>query len=59
MADENKSRLLPAILTFVVVAAVVIVAGRIATWALRTIVLPVVAVLLAWGAARFVYKARD
>lgn len=61
MADgtENKSALLPAIATFVVVAGGVFLAGLAATWILRQIVLPLLAVILGFVAARVVYKIRD
>jgi hypothetical protein len=41
-----------------VVAIVVIVVGRIATSILKTVILPIVAVLFAYGAARAVYRSR-
>ena len=56
---ENKSALLPAIVTFVVVAGAVLLAGFAATWLLKKIVLPLLAVILGFGAARIVYKIRD
>lgn len=61
MADgtENKSALLPAIVTFVVVAGSVFLAGLAATWILRQIVLPLLALILGFLAARIVYKIRD
>jgi hypothetical protein len=59
MADGDKSRLLPAVLTFFVVTGVVFVAGVLGTWLLRHVVLPVLAVILGYLAARIVYKMRD
>lgn len=56
---EHKARLLPAIVMFVVVAGGVYIAGRIATSLLKTVVLPVAAILMGYGAARFVYRTRD
>jgi hypothetical protein len=44
---------------FVVVAAAVFLAGTLATWVLRKIVLPVIALILGWIAAKVVYKLRD
>jgi hypothetical protein len=58
-AEAGKSRLLPAVVTFVVVAGAVFLAGTLATWLLRKIVLPILAVILGWAAARIVYKLRD
>lgn len=59
MNTENKSALLPAVVTFVVVAGAVFLAGMAATWILRKIVLPLLAVILGFVAARLVYKVRD
>ena len=59
MTTENKSALLPAILTFVVVAGGIFVAGIAATWILRNVVLPAAALILGFLAARVVYKVRD
>lgn len=63
MSDETapakKSRLMPAVAAFVVVALAVYVTGRLATWMLEKIVLPLLAVVLGWLAARVVYKIRD
>ncbi len=56
---ESKSRLLPAFVTFVVVAGVVFLAGTLATWILRNVVLPLLALILGYAAARIVYKMRD
>ncbi len=56
---EHKGRLLPAILMFIVVAGGVFITGRLATWVLKTIVLPIAAILMGYGAARFVYRTRD
>lgn len=58
-AEAHRSRLLPAVVTFVVVTAVVFLAGTLATWLLRKVVLPILAVLLGWVAARVVYRLRD
>jgi hypothetical protein len=55
----SKGRLLPAIVAFVVVAGGVFVAGALGTWLLRHVVLPVVALVLGWVAARVVYKLRE
>ncbi|MDQ1711851.1 MAG: hypothetical protein QOE45_1301 [Frankiaceae bacterium] len=54
---ESKSRLLPAVVTFVVVATVVIVVGKLTTWLLTTVILPIFAVVFAYGAARAVYRS--
>ena len=65
MGDEpaavraEKSRLLPAVAAFVVVAAAVFVTGRVAAWVLENVVLPVLALILGWLAARVVWKLRD
>jgi hypothetical protein len=59
VTPAHRSRLLPAVVTFLVVAGVVFLAGTLATWLLRKIVLPVLAVLLGWVAARVVYRLRD
>ena len=59
MTTENKSALLPAIVTFVVVAGGIFVAGIAATWILEKIVLPAAALILGFLAARVVYKVRD
>jgi hypothetical protein len=59
MAEESKGRLLPAIVAFFVVAGGVYVAGLLGTWVLRHIVLPAVALVLGWVAARVVYKLRE
>ncbi|HEV2891493.1 MAG TPA: hypothetical protein VGX28_14065 [Frankiaceae bacterium] len=63
MSDEaapaKKSRFLPAVVTFVVVAAAVYLTGALATWVLKKVVLPLLAVLLGWIAARVVYRIRD
>lgn len=58
-APARKSRLLPAVAAFVVVAAAVFLAGTLATWILRKIVLPLLALILGWTAARVVYRIRD
>jgi hypothetical protein len=58
-APERRSRFLPAVAAFVIVAAAVFLAGTLATWILRKIVLPLLAVILGWTAARVVYKLRD
>ena len=57
--EAHRSRLLPAIVTFIVVAGLVFLTGTLAAWILRKIVLPVIAVLLGWFAARVVYRMRD
>lgn len=59
MAERSEGRLLPAIVTFVVVAGGIWVTGLLATALLKNVVLPVVAILLGWSVARFVYKIRD
>ena len=59
MAEEKRGRLLPAIVTFVVVSGVVFVAGVVGTWVLRHVVLPLLALILGFAAARAVYKLRD
>ena len=58
-AEASKSRLLPAVVAFVLVAGAVFLAGTLATWLLRKVVLPILAVILGWTAARIVYKLRD
>ena len=58
-SDSHRGRLLPAILMFIVVAGGVFLTGRLATWVLKTILLPIIAILMGWGAARFVYRTRD
>jgi uncharacterized membrane protein YdbT with pleckstrin-like domain len=55
----GKSALLPAIVTFVLVAGAIMLAGTIATWLLRKIVLPLLAVIVGFVAARVVYRIRD
>ena len=55
----SKGALLPAVVTFVLVTGAILVAGNIATWLLRQVVLPIVAVILGFVAARVVYKLRD
>jgi hypothetical protein len=59
MAEENKSALLPAIVTFVLVTGAILLAGLAATWLLRHVVLPLLAVIIGFAAARVVYKVRD
>ena len=59
MNTENKSALLPAVVTFVVVAGAVFLTGLAATWILRKIILPLLALILGFLAARIVYKVRD
>jgi hypothetical protein len=61
MANDGgqRSAVLPAIVTFVLVAGAVMLAGLAATWLLRKIVLPLLAVILGFVAARVVYKVRD
>ncbi|HVF04739.1 MAG TPA: hypothetical protein VNA20_07865 [Frankiaceae bacterium] len=56
---ERKSALLPAIVTFVLVTGTVLLAGYAATWILKKIVLPLLAVIIGFVAARVVYKVRD
>lgn len=58
-ARVEKSRFLPAVAAFVVVAAAVFLAGTLATWMLRKIVLPLLALILGYAAARVVWKVRD
>lgn len=59
MATEKKSALLPAIVTFFVVAGGVYLTGLATTWVLRNVVLPLLALILGFLAARVVYKVRD
>lgn len=54
-----KSRFVPAAVTFVIVALAVYLTGMLATWVLKRIVLPLLAVILGWVAARVVYRIRD
>lgn len=56
---ERKSALIPAIVTFVLVTGAVLLAGYAATWILKKIVLPLLAVVVGYAAARIVYKIRD
>lgn len=56
---EQKSALVPAIVTFVLVTGAVLLAGYATTWILEKIVLPLLAVILGFVAARVVYKVRD
>ncbi len=56
---KDRGRLLPAVVTFVLVAGVVYVVGRLATALLKNVVLPLLALILGWVAARIVYKLRD
>ena len=56
---ERKSALLPAIVTFVLVAGAVLLAGYATAWILKKVVLPLLAVILGFAAARVVYKVRD
>jgi zinc transporter ZupT len=56
---RNKSAFIPALVTFVLVTGAILLAGYAATWILKKIVLPVLAVILGYAAARFVYKVRD
>jgi len=56
---ERKSALIPAIVTFVIVTGAVWLTGLAATWILKKIVLPLLAVILGFVAARVVYKVRD
>ena len=58
-APREKSRFLPALAAFVIVAAAVFLAGTLATWILRRIVLPVLALICGWIAARVFYRFRD
>jgi hypothetical protein len=57
--EAKHSRLLPAVVAFLVVAGAVFLAGTLAAWILRKIVLPVLAIVLGWAAARIVYRLRD
>jgi hypothetical protein len=59
VTPRHRSRLLPAVVAFLVVAGAVFLAGTLATWLLRKVVLPVLALLLGWAAARVVYRLRD
>ena len=56
---ERRSALVPAIVTFVLVAGAIMLAGTIATWILEKVVLPLLAVFVGYAAARVVYKLRD
>ena len=56
---ENKSALVPAVVTFVLVTGAVLLVGYAATWILEKILLPVLAVIVGFVAARIVYKVRD
>ena len=56
---EHKGKLLPAILMFIVVGGGVFIVGTLASWVLKTIVLPIASILMGYGAARFVYRTRD
>ncbi len=56
---RDKSRFVPAAVTFVIVALAVYLTGMLATWVLKRIVLPLLAVILGWVAARVVYRIRD
>ena len=56
---ERKSAFVPAVVTFVLVTGAVLIGGFIATWFLQKVLLPVLAVILGFGAARIVYKIRD
>ncbi|HEX8004675.1 MAG TPA: hypothetical protein VF519_18465 [Mycobacteriales bacterium] len=58
-APAEKGRLLPAVAAFVVVALAVFLAGTLATWILRKVVLPLLALILGFAAARIVWKVRD
>jgi len=58
-SDAHRGRLLPAILMFIVVGGGVFLTGLLASWVLKTILLPIIAILMGWGAARFVYRTRD
>ncbi len=53
---QGKSRMAPAVLTFVIVAVLVLVVGRAVDWFLRNVGLPLLAVVLGLLAARVVYK---
>ncbi len=56
---RRKSAFVPALVTFVLVTGAVLLAGFAATWILQKIVLPLLAVILGFVAARVVYKIRD
>jgi hypothetical protein len=58
-APARKSRFVPALVAFVVVALGVYLTGMLATWVLKKVVLPLLAVVLGWIAARVVYRIRD
>ena len=53
---QSRSRMAPAVVTFVIVAVLVFVAGRAVDWVLRNIGLPLLAVVLGLLAARVVYR---
>jgi hypothetical protein len=55
----RKNALLPAVVTFVLVTGAVLIGGFIATWFLQKVLLPLLAVIIGFGAARVVYKLRD
>lgn len=57
--EAHRGRLLTAVVTFVVVAGIVFLTGTFVTFILRRVVLPVLAVLLGWFAARVAYRMRD
>ena len=56
---ERKSAVIPAIVTFILVTGAVLLTGFAVTWILRKVVLPLLAVILGFAAARVVYKVRD
>jgi predicted permease len=56
---KRKGRLVGSLVVFAVVAALVLLAGMIATTLLKTVVLPLLAVLLGWFAARVFYRMGD
>lgn len=53
---QSKGRMAPAILTFVIVALLVMVVGRAVDWFLRNVGLPLLAIVLGLLAARVVLK---
>ncbi|HEU0129941.1 MAG TPA: hypothetical protein VFQ85_02990 [Mycobacteriales bacterium] len=56
---RNGGRLAPAVLTFIMVAGAIYLTGRLATAILKTVVLPLLAVIIGIFAARVVYRTRD
>ena len=53
---QSKSRMAPAVLTFVIVAVLVYVVGRVVESLMRTVGLPLLAIVLGLLAARVVLR---